>query len=48
MSMPPNAPILELRVAVITADDKCLLKFTPVGLGIEPARFRQNGEGHAA
>ncbi len=48
MSMPPNAPILELRVAITTADYDRLLKFYTIGLGIEPAQLWQNGEGHAA
>ena len=48
MSMPPNAPILELRVAITTADYDRLLKFYTIGLGIEPAQFWQNGQGHAA
>ena len=48
MSTPPIAPILELRVAVTTADYERLLKFYTIGLGIEPAQFWQNGEGHAA
>lgn len=46
--MPPNAPILELRVAVTTADFERLLKFYTDGLGIDPAQFWQNGQGHAA
>src|SRR5512139_1382316 len=45
---PPNAPILELRVAVTTMDYERLLKFYTIGLGIEPAQFWQNGQGHAA
>src|SRR5512139_1355736 len=48
MTMPPNVPILELRVAVTTADYERLLKFYTIGLGIEPAQFWQNGQGHAA
>ncbi len=48
MPMPPNAPILELRVAVTTTDYERLLKFTSIGLGIEPAQFWQKGQGHAA
>ncbi len=48
MSMPPNAPVLELRVAVTTGDYERLLKFYTIGLGIEPAQFWQNGQGHAA
>jgi catechol 2,3-dioxygenase-like lactoylglutathione lyase family enzyme len=48
MSIQPNTPILELRVAVTTADYERLLKFYTIGLGIEPAQFWQNGEGHAA
>jgi methylmalonyl-CoA/ethylmalonyl-CoA epimerase len=48
MSMPPSAPILELRVAVTTADYERLLKFYTIGLGVEPAQFWQTGQGHAA
>lgn len=49
MSMPPpNAPILELRVAITTTGYERLLKFYIIGLGIEPAQFWQNGQGHAA
>src|SRR5512147_2226028 len=49
MSTPnSNYPILELRVAITTADYERLLKFYAVGLGVEPAQFWQNGEGHAA
>jgi len=48
MSLPPNAPILELRVAITTSDYERLLKFYTIGLGVEPAQFWQNGEGHAA
>ena len=43
-----NDSILELRVAVTTADYERLLKFYTIGLGIEPAQFWQNGQGHAA
>jgi methylmalonyl-CoA/ethylmalonyl-CoA epimerase len=48
MSTPPNAPILELRVAITTTDYERLLKFYTIGLGLEPAQFWQNGQGHAA
>ena len=49
MSTPdPTYPILELRVAVTTADYERLLKFYTIGLGIDPAQFWQNGDGHAA
>ncbi len=48
MSISQTAPILELRVAITTADYERLLKFYTIGLGIEPAQFWQNGEGHAA
>ncbi len=48
MSTPPNAPILELRVAITTADYERLLKFYIDGLGLEPAQLWQNGDGHAA
>jgi catechol 2,3-dioxygenase-like lactoylglutathione lyase family enzyme len=43
-----NDSILELRVAITTADYERLLKFYTIGLGVEPAQFWQNGEGHAA
>ena len=49
MPTPPlNDPVIELRVAITTADYDRLLKFYTSGLGIEPAQFWQNGEGHAA
>ena len=44
----PNYPIMELRVAVTTADYGRLLKFYTDGLGLEPAQLWQNGQGHAA
>ena len=44
----PDSSIIELRVAVTTADYERLLKFYTIGLGVEPAQFWQNGEGHAA
>jgi uncharacterized glyoxalase superfamily protein PhnB len=45
----PNSdnPILELRVAVTTADYERLVKFYCEGLGIEPAQFWNNGQGRA-
>jgi methylmalonyl-CoA/ethylmalonyl-CoA epimerase len=43
-----NDSILELRVAITTSDYERLLKFYCTGLGIEPAQFWENGEGHAA
>jgi len=49
MSVPTsNSPVLELRVAVTSADYERLLKFYAVGLGVEPAQLWQNGQGHAA
>jgi predicted enzyme related to lactoylglutathione lyase len=42
-----NNPVLELRVAVTTADYDRLVKFYCVGLGLEPAQIWNNGEGHA-
>ncbi len=48
MSVPPSAPILELRVAITTADYERLLKFFTIGLGVDPAQFWQNGQGYAA
>ena len=48
MSTPnQNPPILELRVAVTTADYDRLVKFYCVGLGIEPAQIWDNGQGQA-
>ena len=46
MSMLPDVPILELRVAIATAYYERLLKFYTIGLGVEPAQFWQNGVGH--
>jgi len=41
-------PILQLRVAVTTADFERLLKFYAEGLGVEPAALWQNDGGQAA
>jgi catechol 2,3-dioxygenase-like lactoylglutathione lyase family enzyme len=46
-TLPPNHPILELRVAVTTSDYERLVKFYCQGLGIEPAAFWNNGQGKA-
>ena len=43
-----NDSILELRMAITTSDYERLLKFYTIGLGVEPAQFWQNGQGHAA
>ena len=45
----PNSdrPILELRVAVTTADYERLVKFYCEGLGLEPAAIWNNGGGRA-
>lgn len=43
----PNQPIIELRVAVTTADYERLVKFYCDGLGIEPAQLWNNGQGRA-
>lgn len=40
-------PILELRVALTTADYQRLLRFYCAGLGLEPAAIWNNGDGHA-
>jgi len=46
MSIPdPNFPILELRVALTTSDFERSVKFYSDGLGIEPAKFWNNGQG---
>jgi predicted enzyme related to lactoylglutathione lyase len=42
-----NHPILELRVAVTTADYDRLVNFYCRGLGIEPAAVWNNGQGKA-
>lgn len=48
MSTPdPNYPILELRVALTTADYERLVKFYTDGLGIEPAQIWHNDQGRA-
>jgi methylmalonyl-CoA/ethylmalonyl-CoA epimerase len=43
----PGRPVLELRVAVTTADYERLVKFYCAGLGIEPAQIWNNGQGQA-
>ncbi len=43
----PDYPIIELRVAITTADYDRLVKFYCDGLGIEPAQFWNNGQGRA-
>ncbi len=46
MSTPnSNNPVIELRVASTTGDFERLVKFYSDGLGIEPARFWNNGQG---
>jgi predicted enzyme related to lactoylglutathione lyase len=45
---PDARPVLQLRVAVTTADFERLLKFYAEGLGVEPAAFWQNDGGQAA
>lgn len=42
-----DRPILELRVAVTTADYERLVKFYCEGLGLEPAAIWNNGQGKA-
>lgn len=42
-----NPPIIELRVAVTTADYERLVKFYCDGLGLEPAAIWNNGQGQA-
>ena len=43
----PNSPILELRVALTTADYERSVKFYCDGLGLEPAALWNNGGGRA-
>jgi predicted enzyme related to lactoylglutathione lyase len=40
-----NPPVLELRVALTTADFERLVKFYSEGLGIEPSAIWNNGQG---
>jgi methylmalonyl-CoA/ethylmalonyl-CoA epimerase len=47
-SNPGEARVMQLRVAITTADFERLLKFYAEGLGIEPAAFWQNDGGRAA
>ena len=41
-------PVLQLRVAITTADFDRLLRFYSEGLGVQPAAFWQNNGGRAA
>ena len=43
----PNRPVLELRVALTTADYEHCLKFYCDGLGMQPAQLWSNGGGQA-
>lgn len=43
----PLSPVLELRVALTTADYERLVKFYCAGLGLEPAAIWENGQGKA-
>lgn len=43
----PINPVLELRVALTVKDLERAIRFYSEGLGIEPAAFFENGEGHA-
>lgn len=43
----PTYPVVELRVALTTADYARLVKFYCDGLGIEPAAIWNNGDGQA-
>ncbi len=48
MSIPNSRdPILELRVALTTADYERLVRFYCDGLGLEPAQLWANGQGRA-
>jgi catechol 2,3-dioxygenase-like lactoylglutathione lyase family enzyme len=44
----PFRPVLQLRVALTTADFERLLRFYAEGLGVEPAAFWENDGGRAA
>jgi predicted enzyme related to lactoylglutathione lyase len=46
-TLPPNHPILELRVAVTTSEYERLVNFYCQGLSIEPAAVWNNGQGKA-
>jgi lactoylglutathione lyase len=43
----PNHPILELRVALTASDYERSAKFYCEGLGLAPAQFWDNEQGHA-
>jgi len=43
----PNQTVLELRIAVTTADFERLVNFYCLGLGLEPAQFWENDGGRA-
>jgi methylmalonyl-CoA/ethylmalonyl-CoA epimerase len=43
----PTPSVLELRVAITTADYERLVKFYCQGLGLEPAAIWDNGQGQA-
>ena len=43
----PSYPVLELRVALTTADYERAVKFYSEGLGIQPAQFWDNAQGRA-
>lgn len=45
--MSANQPVLELRVAITTAEYERLVKFYCDGLGLEPAAIWNNGDGQA-
>ncbi len=46
-STDPNYPILELRVALTTADYERMTKFYCDGLGLEPVQIWKNDQGRA-
>jgi catechol 2,3-dioxygenase-like lactoylglutathione lyase family enzyme len=48
MPFEDRKPVLQLRVALTTADFERCLKFYCDGLGIEPSAFWNNDGGHAA
>jgi catechol 2,3-dioxygenase-like lactoylglutathione lyase family enzyme len=48
MASQDRKPVLQLRVALTTADFERCLKFYCDGLGIEPSAFWNNDGGHAA
>jgi lactoylglutathione lyase len=46
-TLPPNHPVLEMRIALTTSDYERLTKFYCDGLGLEPAAIWNNNGGRA-